>query len=99
MPHSAPRTPHVTEGERIAVVEVELRRGAVVESRHRVHVAVDDGEGALVAQAGHPQLVTFWRSAAKPFQATPLDDNGVPQHFNLKSEDPRVIYASHPSEP
>jgi L-asparaginase II len=80
-------------------VEVELRRGTVVESRHRVHVAVMDGEGALVAHAGDPDFVTFWRSAAKPFQAMPLVEDGAADRFKLTREDLALVCASHSSEP
>ena len=78
---------------------VELRRGTVVESRHRVHVAVVDAEGTLVADAGDPQYITFWRSAAKPFQAMPLIEDGVAERFKLTPEDLALICASHSSEP
>jgi L-asparaginase II len=80
-------------------VQVELRRGTVVESRHRVHVAVVDGEGRLVAHAGDPDFVTFWRSAAKPFQALPLVEDGVADRFGLGREDLALACASHSSEP
>ena len=50
---------------------IESTRGGVVESIHRVSAAVVDAKGRLVASAGDPSLVTFWRSAAKPFQAIP----------------------------
>ncbi len=80
-------------------MQVELRRGAVVESRHRVNVAVVDSEGALVARAGDPELVTFWRSAAKPFQALPLVEDGAADRFKLTPEDLALICASHSSEP
>ncbi len=50
---------------------VVARRGGTVESVHRVHaVAVRDGK--IVAAAGDPQLVTFFRSSAKPIQALQL---------------------------
>jgi L-asparaginase II len=78
---------------------VELRRGSVVESRHRVHVAVVDEQGALVAHAGDPAFVTFWRSAAKPFQAMPLIDDGAADRFRLDREDLALVCASHSSEP
>ncbi|MDP3912032.1 MAG: asparaginase [Gemmatimonadales bacterium] len=78
---------------------VELRRGSVVESRHRVHVAVVDSEGRLVQQAGDPGCVTFWRSAAKPFQALPLVTDGVADAFRLSREDLALACASHSSEP
>jgi L-asparaginase II len=78
---------------------VELRRGSIVESRHRVHVAVVDGEGRLVARAGDPDLITFWRSAAKPFQAMPLVSDGAADRFGLTREELALCCASHSSEP
>src|SRR5438132_8000893 len=59
------------------MMRVEQIRGGVVESSHTVHAAVVDREGRLVARAGDPDLVTFWRSAAKPFQALPLVVDGA----------------------
>ena len=82
---------------------VEQRRGSVVESRHIVHAAVVDaagGEGGrLVARAGNPDLITFWRSAAKPFQAMPLVADGGADRFGLSSEELALCCASHSSEP
>jgi L-asparaginase II len=78
---------------------VESHRGSVVESRHAVHVAVVDGNGRLVASAGDPELVTFWRSAAKPFQALPLVEDGVIGRFGLTRQDLALACASHSSEP
>jgi len=78
---------------------VENRRGSVVESRHAVHVAVVDSNGRLVARAGDPDLVTFWRSAAKPFQAQPLVADGVVERFGLTRQDLALACASHSSEP
>jgi len=78
---------------------VENYRGAVLESRHTVHVAVVDSSGRLAAQAGDPDLVTFWRSAAKPFQAQPLVADGVVERFGLTRQDLALACASHSSEP
>jgi L-asparaginase II len=80
-------------------MHVENRRGSAVESRHAVHVAVVDSNGRLVAQAGNPDLVTFWRSAAKPFQALPLVADGVVERFGLTRQDVALACASHSSEP
>ena len=77
---------------------VESWRGSFVESRHRVHVAVVDSAGRLVARAGDPDLVTFWRSAAKPFQALPLVADGAADRFGLTSEELAIACASHSSE-
>lgn len=78
---------------------VESHRGAVLESRHRVHVAVVDSSGKLVASAGDPDYRTFWRSAAKPFQAQPLVEDGAVERFGLKRQDLALTCASHSSQP
>lgn len=78
---------------------VESYRGTVLESRHPVHVAVVDANGQLVASTGDPEYRTFWRSAAKPFQAQPLVDDGAVERFGLKREDLALACASHSSEP
>jgi L-asparaginase II len=49
-------------------IVVEVMRGGVVEARHFVH-AVAVVNGAIVAAAGDPGIVTFFRSSAKPIQA------------------------------
>src|SRR5207237_3947422 len=80
-------------------MKVEQVRGAVVEAWHDVHVAVVDSGGRLVAQAGDPVCGTFWRSAAKPFQALPLVEDGVVERFGLTRQDLALACASHSSEP
>ena len=66
---------------------------------HDVHAAVLDARGRLVARAGDPDLVTFWRSAAKPIQALPLVEDGVADRFAFTSEELALVCASHSSEP
>src|SRR5438034_6961401 len=68
-------------------MRVEQLRGSWVEVVHEVHVAVVDSTGGLVARTGDPELVTFWRSAAKPFQALPLVEDGAAARFGLTSEE------------
>ena len=80
-------------------MKVEQVRGGMVEAWHDVHVAVVDPGGRLVARTGDPDLVTFWRSAAKPFQALPLVEDGVVERFGLTGEDLALACASHSSEP
>src|SRR6185437_1023932 len=77
---------------------VELVRGTIVESRHTVHAAVVDGDGKLVASAGDPDYVTFWRSAAKPFQAMPIIIDGAADHFGISQQELALTCASHSSE-
>jgi L-asparaginase II len=74
---------------------VEVTRGAVVESRHRVHVAVVDADGALRAFSGEPEQVTFWRSAAKPIQALPIVDDGAFDRFGITPRELALCCGSH----
>jgi L-asparaginase II len=75
-------------------ITVVVRRGGVEEARHLVHaVAVQDG--AVVAEAGDPQLVAYLRSAAKPFQALPL----VRARDDLTQAEVAIVSASHLARP
>jgi L-asparaginase II len=78
---------------------IESRRSELVESIHRVSVAVTDSNGLLVAQAGDPYFRTFLRSAAKPFQAMPLVEGGALEQFAFTQDDLALACASHNSEP
>ena len=75
-------------------ISVVVRRGGVVESRHLVHVvAVQDG--AVVAEAGDPLLVSYLRSAAKPLQALPL----LRAREDLTDAEVAIACASHLARP
>ena len=75
-------------------ITVVVRRGGIEEARHLVHaVAVQDG--AVVAEAGDADLVTFLRSSAKPFQALPL----VRARKDLTTQEIAIAAASHLSSP
>jgi len=78
---------------------IESTRGDLVESVHAVSLAVTDSSGALVASAGDPELVTYWRSAAKPFQAMPMVADGAADHFGFGADAIALCCASHSSEP
>ena len=75
-------------------IEVVVRRGSVVEARHRVH-AVAWHECAVVEQSGDPRLVSFLRSSSKPIQALPL----VRAREDLDTRDIAIACASHRAEP
>ncbi len=77
---------------------VEVHRGSFVESRHRVHAVVVRPDGSQVARTGEPGLVTFWRSAAKFFQATPLVATGAADALGLTTEELAISCASHNGE-
>ena len=80
-------------------MRVEQVRGSLVEAWHDVHVAVVDSTGRLLARSGDPDLVTYWRSAAKPFQALPLVEDGVVDRFGIGTQELALCCASHSSEP
>jgi L-asparaginase II len=74
---------------------VEVTRAGVRESRHRLHVAVVDADDRLRAFAGDPELITFFRSAAKPLQALPLVDDGAAERYGLTPEELALCCGSH----
>ncbi len=76
-------------------IEVEVRRGGTVESRHRVHAAMVDRSGRVVRAAGDAELVCFLRSAAKPIQALPL----ARARPDLDDRDLAIASASHLAQP
>ncbi len=73
-------------------------RGDTVESIHRGHLIVIDGEGNTIAQMGDPATVTFYRSACKPFQAMPLLTSGAADAFGFSEEEIALACASHSGE-
>lgn len=79
-------------------LQVEVRRGAIVESVHAVHVAVVNADGELLAAAGDPALCTYWRSAAKPVQLLPLLEAGGAERFGLTEAEIALMAASHSGE-
>jgi L-asparaginase II len=79
-------------------VLVEVTRGPIVESVHHGVVAVADVEGNLVAWAGNPGLVTYYRSSSKPIQAIPLVEGGGADHFGLTPAEISIICGSHGGE-
>jgi L-asparaginase II len=83
----------------VSIPSIVLRRESTIESRHRVHVAVTDGDGKVLARAGDPEHVTFLRSAAKPLQAVPLVEDGVVDAFGIDREALAVCCGSHGGEP
>jgi L-asparaginase II len=79
-------------------LRVEATRGELVESVHPVAAAVVDAGGRVLAASRDPDLVTWWRSAAKPFQALPLVEDGAADRFGLTDEELALVCASHSSE-
>lgn len=80
-------------------LDVVVTRGGDVESGHRVHAAVVDATGALIAGARDLSLVTHWRSCAKLFQVMPLLDSGGFDALKWGDNELALACASHGGEP
>ena len=80
-------------------LDVAVTRGADVESMHRVHAAVADATGKVIAASRDVALVTHWRSCAKPFQVMPLLDSGGFDELKWGDDQLALACASHGGEP
>ncbi|CAA9537381.1 MAG: Hypothetical protein of L-Asparaginase type 2-like superfamily [uncultured Thermomicrobiales bacterium] len=80
-------------------VLAETTRGGIVESVHHGVIVVADVSGELVAHAGDPCRVVFYRSSAKPFQAIPVVESGAADRFGFTPRELALCCASHSGEP
>ena len=80
-------------------LDVVATRGAEVESRHRVHAAVVGPDDVLVAGAHSTDLVSSWRSCAKPFQVMPFLESGGFDELRWGDDQLALSCASHGGEP
>ncbi|MDQ3492893.1 MAG: asparaginase [Chloroflexota bacterium] len=79
-------------------VLAEVRRGDIVESRHRGHVAQVGADGRLEQGIGDPDIEVTLRSAVKPFALTALVDSGAADDLRLSPAELAVMAASHTGE-
>ena len=82
-----------------AQVLANVIRGFTIESVHCGHLCVVDGEGKTIATLGEPETTTYFRSAAKPFQAVPFITSGAADAFEFTEEEIALACASHSGEP
>ena len=80
-------------------VDVVATRGADVESRHRVHVAIVGADDRVAASAHDCRIVSSWRSCAKPFQVMPLIEEGGFDSLHWGDDQLALACASHGGEP
>lgn len=78
---------------------VEVTRGELVESVHRVAACAVDATGALLYSAGEIDVPVYLRSAAKPFIAAAAVEAGVANVFGLEPHEIAVMAASHSGQP
>ncbi|MBK7706157.1 MAG: asparaginase [Acidobacteria bacterium] len=74
-------------------------RGETVESIHRGHLLIVDGEGLEVLSAGDPETLAFIRSSGKPFQLMPFLLAGGAEKFGYSERAVALACASHSGEP
>lgn len=73
-------------------------RGETIESVHRGHLIVVEGDGKPIAQFGNPETITFFRSAAKPFQVLPFLLSGGAEALDFSDREIALACGSHSSE-
>jgi L-asparaginase II len=78
-------------------IEVVVWRGGIAESRHHVHAVAADSHGRVELESG--DLVTTYRSAAKPFQVLPLVERGHADRWQVVDEELALMCASHTGSP
>lgn len=78
---------------------IEVGRGGLVESRHRVLGALVDSQGRLLWSSGSAEQPVFLRSAAKPFQALTVVLTGAADRWGLEDWELAILCASHPGGP
>jgi len=78
---------------------VEVTRGDLVESAHRVAACAVDARGDVILQAGEIDVPVYLRSAAKPFIAAAVLEAGAAQRFGFDAREIAVMAASHSGEP
>ena len=78
---------------------IEVIRGPIVESRHRVSAVVADAAGKILHSWGESGRVTYPRSSSKPLQALPTVVSGAAEHFGLGEREVALSCASHSAEP
>ena len=80
-------------------IAVEVTRGGMVESVHRVAAAVVDRQGCARLTWGDGTRPIFPRSAIKPLQALTVIESGAADAFDLSADEIALSCASHRGEP
>jgi len=89
----------VHAGRPDAPIAVEVTRGGMVESVHRVIAAVVDADGRVVSSWGDADRLVYGRSAIKPIQALPVLESGAAAAYGLDDSEVTLCCASHSGEP
>lgn len=82
----------------VAPVLAEEYRGEILDLVHHGYICVVDKDNRVVASAGDPEQVVFYRSASKPFQALPVIARGLDREYGLTEEETVIFAGSHLGE-
>jgi L-asparaginase II len=88
-----------TAGRNEPPVLVEVHRGDMVESRHRVSIEVSNVKGEMLVALGDIFTDVYPRSAIKPLQALAMMESGAVEKFGLTNKEISLSCASHNAEP
>lgn len=78
---------------------VDVVRGHLVESTHRVALCASDARGEMLLSLGDVNKPVYLRSSAKPFIAAAVAASGAVRRFGLEQTEIAVMSASHCGEP
>ena len=81
-----------------AEILAKVIRGETVESVHRGHLLIIDGEDNEIVQIGDADTVAFIRSSAKAFQLIPCLLSGAAEKFGFIESEIALACASHSGE-
>jgi L-asparaginase II len=79
-------------------VLVDVRRGDVIESRHRGHIVQVDADGRILRAVGAPGTEVMLRSTVKPFAVVALIESGAADDLALTPSELAIMCASHTGE-
>jgi L-asparaginase II len=78
---------------------VDVMRGGLVESQHRVAACAVDARGRVLFSAGDLEARVYLRSSAKPFIAAAVVQSGAAAKFGLDAREVAVMTGSHAGQP
>jgi len=82
---------------RSEAITVEIRRGAFVESSHRVHGVVASAD-EIISVWGDPERLTMPRSAIKSIQVLPMIASGAAAEYDVSDDEVALASSSHSAE-
>lgn len=80
-------------------IRVQVTRGGITESEHRVNAAIVTSDGNVIDSWGDIETAVYPRSAIKGLQAIAFVERGGPAKFNFTKAELALCCASHNGEP